>query len=112
MVRITSYKEPGEAIVIKLEIFNMSTDKWSTYQIKTLQCREIDHMPPQVDPSMLLKMIRSHNTRCLKGAFHWLCDASLGASGNDTAILSFGLEEEQLRLFTVLDSNKIHSVGF
>ncbi|KAL1819067.1 hypothetical protein ACET3Z_013936 [Daucus carota] len=107
VVRITSYKEPGEAIVIKLEIFNMSTDKWSTYQIKTLQCREIDHMPQQVDPSMLLKMMRSHNTRSLKGAFHWLCDASLGASGNDTAILSFGLEAEQLRLFTVLDSNKI-----
>ena len=67
----------------------------------------MENVPPQVDPSMLLKMIRSHNTRCLKGAFHWLCDASLGASGNDTAILSFGLEEEQLRLFTVLDSNKI-----
>ncbi|WOG95984.1 hypothetical protein DCAR_0415314 [Daucus carota subsp. sativus] len=107
VVKITSYKEPGEAIGFKLEIFNMSTDKWSMYQIKSLQCCEIDHMPPQVDPSMLLKMIRSHNTRSLNGAFHWLCDASLGASGKDTAILSFGLEEEQLRLFTVLDSNKI-----
>ena len=31
VVRITSYKEPGEAIDIKLEIFNMSTDKWRTY---------------------------------------------------------------------------------
>ncbi|XP_017245460.2 F-box/kelch-repeat protein At3g06240-like [Daucus carota subsp. sativus] len=107
VVRITSCKEPGEARDIKLEIFNMSTDKWSAYQIKTLQCRETDHMPPQVDPSILLNMIRSHNTPCLKGAFHWLCDSSLGARGNDTAILSFGLEEEQLRLFTVLDSNKI-----
>lgn len=114
VVRIVAYVNRGNALqqsdsvlVIKLEVYNMSTDNWSTYEIKTLQCRETDHMPPQVNPVILLGMSWSPNTRSLRGAFHWLSNATAEASRNDKTILSFDLQKEQLRLFTVLDSNKI-----
>ncbi|KAL8092566.1 F-box/kelch-repeat protein At3g23880-like [Apium graveolens] len=119
VVRVVAYhnsgkalRQPDSVLVIELEVYNMSTDNWRTYEIKTLQCRETDHMPPLVNPNILLGMSRATNTRSLRGAFHWLSNSTADASRNNKSILSFDLEKEQLRLFTVLDSKKIPYVEY
>ncbi|KAL8146526.1 putative F-box protein At5g41500 isoform X2 [Apium graveolens] len=106
LVRIVSYF--GFDYPSTVEVYNMTTEKWSSYDITTLPCLEPDKVPPYFNsPSILYSISYAYFTQPLKRAFHWLADSAGIEDRLSKAVVSFDLEEEQLNLFTWLDPFKI-----
>lgn len=107
LVRIVSYYDPEDPVVT-VEVWKMTTEKWSVYDVKTLPCLEPDKVPRSFNsPSILFDISTPHFIRSLKQAFHWLADTAGVEDRLSRAVVSFDLEEETMKLFTWLDPFKI-----
>lgn len=106
LVRIVSYF--GSDHPSTVEVYNMTTEKWSAYDVTTLPCLEPDKVPPYFNsPSILFSISSPYFIQPLKKAFHWLVDTAGIEDRLSRAVVSFDLEEEQLKLFTWLHPFKI-----
>lgn len=105
LVRIVSY---GSEKPSRVEVYNMTTEKWSSYDVTTLPCLEPDKVPPYFNsPSILFSISSPYFIQPLKKAFHWLADSAGIEDRLSRAVVSVDLEEEQLKLFSWLHPFKI-----
>lgn len=103
VVRIVSHFDLEKPLV-KVQVYNMSTDDWSIYDVTTLPCHEPDLVPPNVNSPLILSGISSpYFIRSINQAFHWLAEGPGVEDRLSKSVVSFDLEEEQLKLLTWLD---------
>ncbi|KAL1819071.1 hypothetical protein ACET3Z_013940 [Daucus carota] len=95
--------DEDDMFVMQIEVFKMSEDCWTTSQASTLLCSADSNMSLEEEPVLPLE-IRKSSPVFLKGAFHWLAIDPRNHEDSQSAIVSFDLKDEQLRLITVLDS--------
>ncbi|XP_017252385.1 F-box/kelch-repeat protein At3g23880-like isoform X1 [Daucus carota subsp. sativus] len=107
VVRIVSYPNQGKSSVT-VEVYKMTTEDWSVYDVTTLPCSEPDQVPSQFnDPLILFGISSPYFIRPLKQAFHWITDSAGIEDRLSKAVVSFDIEEEQLNFFSWLDPFKI-----
>ncbi|KAK1398269.1 hypothetical protein POM88_008132 [Heracleum sosnowskyi] len=106
LVRIVSYL--GLDYPSTVEVYNLSTERWSANDVTTLPCLEPDKVPPYFNnPFILFSISSPYFIQPLKKAFHWLADTAGIEDRLSKAVVSFDLEEEQLKLFSWLHPFKI-----
>ena len=80
----------------------------SAHDVTTLPCHEPDQVPPCFnDPLILFDISVPFFIRPLKQAFHWVTDSAGIEDRLSKAVVSFDIEEEQLKFFSWLDPFKI-----
>lgn len=89
--------------VMQIEVYKMSTDSWTTFPASNLLCSAVSNVSLEEEPVLPLE-IRKSSPVSLKGAFHWLAIDPRNHEDGQSAIVSFDLKDEQLRLITVLES--------
>lgn len=98
----SAISDEDDMFVMQIEVYTMSTDSWTTFEASSLCCSVVSNLSLEEDPVLPLD-IRKSSPVFLKGAFHWLAIDPRNHEDNQSAIVSFDLKDEQLRLMTVLD---------
>lgn len=99
----SAMSDEDDMFVMQIEVYKMSMDSWTTFRASTLLCSAVSNVSLEEEPVLPLE-IRKSSPVFLKGAFHWLAIDPRNHEDDQSAIVSFDLKDEQLRLMTVLDS--------